>query len=248
MILPSMILQNFSDIMSGNKKVLILSGPTHEYFDPVRFIGNASSGKMGKALAEEALFQGLEVEFISGPVPEANLPQCGSGLPAANEAAGSRLHLQTVVSAEEMLAAAREKFASAGIILFAAAVADFQPLEKSAEKFPKAGLSAGALAKEENNLCLRLKPTPDIAATLCANKRKDQIAIGFALQTHDGEAKAREKLIAKNLDGIVLNTPATLGAETGLFTWISFQGLEHWGSLDKAECAKRIFKCLEYRL
>ena len=203
--------------MSGNKKVLILSGPTHEYFDPVRFIGNASSGKMGKALAEEALNRGMKVEFISGPVPKENLPTTGNPI-------------VRITSAEEMLAAAKEKFASADIIIFAAAVADFQPLEKSDEKVPKLG----------NNISIELKPTPDIAATLCANKRKDQIAIGFALQTHDGEAKAREKLVSKNLDGIVLNTPATLGAESGLFTWIDFQGLESWGSLDKAECAKRI--------
>jgi phosphopantothenoylcysteine decarboxylase/phosphopantothenate--cysteine ligase len=199
------------------RNVLILSGPTHEYFDPVRFIGNASSGKMGKALAEEAISQGLEVEFISGPVPEANLPDSA--------------RITRVTSAKEMLAAAQEKFAAADLIIFAAAVADFQPLEKSDEKFPKVG----------NNITIELKPTPDIAATLCANKRKDQIAIGFALQTHDGEAKAREKLISKNLDGIVLNTPATLGAESGLFTWIDFQGSENWGALTKAECAKQIF-------
>ncbi len=223
------------------KKVLILSGPTHEYFDPVRFIGNASSGKMGKALAEEALKRGMEVEFISGPVPECNLPQCGSGIPAAGHAAGSRVHteadlrIQKVVSAEEMLAAARKKFSAADLIIFAAAVADFQPLEKSDEKFPKLG----------TNLTIELKPTPDIAATLCADKRKDQVAIGFALQTHDGEAKAREKLVSKNLDGIVLNTPATLGAENGLFTWIDVQGLEDWGSLNKSACAKRIFNKFE---
>ena len=199
------------------KKVLILSGPTHEYFDPVRFIGNASSGKMGKALAEEAVRRGMEVDFISGPVPTENLPD--------------KTRITRVTSAEEMLAAAKEKFGSADLIIFAAAVADYQPANKSAEKLPKAG----------SNLTIELKPTPDIAATLCANKRKDQIAIGFALQTHDGEAKAREKLISKNLDGIVLNTPATLGAESGLFTWIDKQGLENWGSLVKAECAKRIF-------
>jgi phosphopantothenoylcysteine decarboxylase/phosphopantothenate--cysteine ligase len=203
--------------MSGNKKVLILSGPTHDYFDPVRFIGNASSGKMGKALAEEALKRGMDVEFISGPVPDGNLPKHD--------------HITRVTSAGEMLAAAKAKFAAADIIIFAAAVADFQPLEKSAEKFPKVG----------NNITIELRPTPDIAATLCANKRKNQVAIGFALQTHDGETKAREKLISKNLDGIVLNTPATLGAESGRFTWIDSHGLENWGSLDKTECAKSIF-------
>jgi phosphopantothenoylcysteine decarboxylase/phosphopantothenate--cysteine ligase len=198
------------------KKVLILSGPTHEYFDPVRFIGNASSGKMGKALAEEASQRGMEVEFISGPVLDGNLPD--------------NVHITCVTSAEEMLAAAEEKFAAADLIIFAAAVADYQPAKKLNEKLPKVGA----------NITIELKPTPDIAATLCANKRNDQIAIGFALQTHDGEAKAREKLVSKNLDGIVLNTPATLGAESGLFTWIGPQGLENWGSLDKAECAKRI--------
>jgi phosphopantothenoylcysteine decarboxylase/phosphopantothenate--cysteine ligase len=207
-----------------SKRVLILSGPTHEYFDPVRFIGNASSGKMGKALAEEALQRGMEVEFISGPVPDSNLPEYA--------------HITRVTSAEEMLAAAREKFSAADLIIFAAAVADYQPAKKSAEKAPKLG----------TNLTIELKPTPDIAATLCANKRKDQIAIGFALQTHDGEAKARKKLVSKNLDGIVLNTPATLGGSSGLFTWIDKQGLENWGSLDKADCAKRIFKSLESRL
>lgn len=211
--------------MRENKKVLILSGPTHEYFDPVRFIGNASSGKMGKALAEEAFQRGMEVDFISGPVSEGNLPKSGSGIPA------TALHIQKVVSAEEMLAVAKEKFGSADLIIFAAAVADYQPANRSAEKLPKPASS----------LTMELKPTPDIAATLCVGKRTDQIAIGFALQTHDGEAKAREKLISKNLDGIVLNTPATLGAESGLFTWIDKQGLENWGSLDKTDCAKRIF-------
>ena len=229
----------------NRKKVLILSGPTHEYFDPVRFIGNASSGKMGKALAEEALSQGFEVDFISGPVPDANLPNVDAVSPPHHSSMGnatraSRLHLEKVTSAEEMLSAAQAKFAAADIIIFAAAVADFQPLEKSDEKGPKLG----------TNLTIELKPTPDIAATLCANKRDDQIAIGFALQTHDGEAKAREKLTKKNLDGIVLNTPATLGAESGFFTWINSpvrqaqgrQPLENWGHLSKTECASQLFK------
>ena len=217
------------------KKVLILSGPTHEYFDPVRFIGNASSGKMGKALAEEALKRGMEVEFISGPVPDENLPNVDA-TPSShsnhekNATRASRLRIKKVTSAEEMLAAAQEKFAAADLIIFAAAVADYQPAEKSNEKLPKVG----------NNITIELKPTPDIAATLCANKRKDQIAIGFALQTHDGETKAREKLVSKNLDGIVLNTPATLGAKSGLFTWIGKHSIESWGSLDKVECAKKI--------
>jgi phosphopantothenoylcysteine synthetase/decarboxylase len=177
----------------------------------------------------------MEVEFISGPVAAENLPGRDRSPSGPNGALGEHalpnLKIQCVVSAEEMLAAARKKFSAADVIIFAAAVADFQPLEKSGEKFPKVG----------TNVSIELKSTPDIAATLCATKREDQVAIGFALQTHDGEAKAREKLVSKNLDGIVLNTPATLGAESGLFTWIDFQGLEDWGSLTKAVCAKRIF-------
>ena len=97
------------------KKVLILSGPTHEHFDPVRFIGNASSGKMGKALAQEALGRGLEVDFISGPVSEENLPTLGK-------------MITHVTGAEEMLSAAQAKFDTADIIIFAAAVADYQTI------------------------------------------------------------------------------------------------------------------------
>ena len=205
------------------KRVLILSGPTHEYFDPVRFIGNASSGKMGKALAEEALQNGLAVDLITGPVSAENLP-----VPPPN---GSDLTLLRVTSAGEMLSAAQDLFAAADLILFAAAVADYRPDEKQAEKISKTG----------SPIAIQLLPTPDIAATLCAGKRPDQQAIGFALQTHDGEAKALEKLRVKKLDGIVLNTPATLGAETGLFTWIDETGVEPWGVLSKPECAKRIF-------
>ena len=200
------------------KKILILSGPTHEYFDPVRFIGNASSGKMGKALAQEALKRNLNVQFISGPVPEENLPEIGTSI-------------THVTGAEEMLSAAQKKFSEADLIIFVAAVADLQPLVKLIEKSPKA----------HGNISLQLKPTPDIAATLCANKRKDQIAIGFALQTHDGETKAKEKRITKNLDSIVLNTPATLGTETGYFTWIDSNGSTSWGPIDKSACAQKIF-------
>ena len=105
------------------KKVLILSGPTHEYFDPVRFIGNASSGKMGKVLAEEAIRRGLEVEFISGPVPDGNLPE--------------HAHITRVTSAEEMLSAAQKKFGFADIIIFAAAVADYQPTKNRVKNFRK---------------------------------------------------------------------------------------------------------------
>jgi len=207
------------------KSVLILSGPTHEYFDPVRFIGNASSGKMGKALAEEATKRGLEVEFITGPVDEQNLPNLGSG------------HLHRVTGAQEMLSKARPLFQSSETIIFAAAVADYAPAEKRKKK----------MAKSSEELVLRLCPTPDIAQTLCSEKRPDQMAIGFALQTADGEANARRKLEGKNLDAIVLNTPATLGAENGTFSFLSSgsDGFDHWGCIDKPDCARKIFDSIE---
>ncbi|VGO12746.1 Coenzyme A biosynthesis bifunctional protein CoaBC [Pontiella desulfatans] len=208
-----------------NRKVLILSGPTHEYIDPVRFIGNASSGLMGKALAEQALAQDFMVEFVSGPVAETHLPVPGGNI---------RIH--HVVGANEMLARATELFPTSDAVIFAAAVADYAPAEKRFEK----------MAKSEDDLILRLCATPDIAKTLCSNKSGNQIAIGFALQTSDGEKHARRKLERKNLDGIVLNTPATLGARNGTFSFLASASasFDAWGTIDKSECAKRIIEWL----
>lgn len=207
------------------RRLLILSGPTHEYIDPVRFIGNASSGKLGKALAETANQRGFTIDFVTGPVSAENLPE----LPA------DRVH--RVTGAREMLETARPLFEQADAIIFAAAVADYTPAEKHTEK----------LAKSAGGLTLHLIPNPDIAQTLCAMKRDHQIAIGFALQTSEGERNARRKLENKNLDGIVLNTPATLGAESGTFSYLARTAdhFEHWGTIDKPMCAIRIINLFE---
>ena len=209
------------------KKILILSGPTHEYFDPVRFVGNASSGLMGKALAEAAVSRGYFVDMVSGPVPVANLPDLGGS---------GRTH--NVVSAAEMLACATEIFSDADAAIFAAAVSDYAPAEKSAEK----------MAKSTDELVLRLRPTPDIAETLSAVKRKEQVTIGFALQTSDGEHNAARKLRAKNLNGIVLNTLASLGAETGSFRFLAAgcETFDDWGCIEKSECAGLILDAVEH--
>ena len=205
--------------------LLILSGPTHEYIDPVRFIGNASSGLMGKALAEEAIRRNYRVNFITGPVAPFNLPQL--------KELG---HIHSVVSAEEMLERSTQLFPSADIIVFAAAVADYTPKEKQKEK----------MAKSAEELVLHLRPTPDIAKTLCSTKQASQIMIGFALQTADGEANARRKLTSKNLDAIILNTPASLASPTGTFSFLSTKSteFEHWGQIDKTACARRIFDAI----
>jgi phosphopantothenoylcysteine decarboxylase/phosphopantothenate--cysteine ligase len=208
------------------KRILILSGPTHEYLDPVRFIGNASSGRMGKALAEEANRRGFAVDFISGPVAPGNLPDLGA-----------RAAVHPVVSAAEMLAAASSRFETADVIIFAAAVADYAPAEKRPDK----------MAKSAEELTVRLQPTSDIARTLCNNKRTDQLAVGFALQTSDAEDRARRKLVEKNLDGIVLNTPASLGADEGEFSFLrkGSTAFDAWGCVSKTVCAARILDEIE---
>jgi len=197
------------------KKVLILSGPTHEYIDPVRFVGNASSGKMGAALANEALRRGFDVDVITGPVNEENLPPTS---------------IYQVTSAQEMLAQADLLFDTADVIIFAAAVSDYTPIEKKREKMPKSS----------EDLVLHLTPTPDIAKTLCQRKRTDQMALGFALQTSNGISNAKRKLKEKKLDGIILNTPATLGSDTGTFTYLTASSIIPWGLLTKEACAKQI--------
>ncbi len=208
----------------AGRRVLILSGPTREHLDAVRFISNASSGKMGQALALAAAARGAQVDFVTGPVDDARLPR----------APGIAIH--PVVSAAEMLAQADACLASADLIVFAAAVADYRP------KNPVAGKPA----KTAGGLDLALEPTPDIAATLCARKKPGAVAMGFALQAGDAEAGARAKLRAKKLDGIVINAPEAMGADAGVYQFLSAQPdaqVEDWGRLSKAACAARILDC-----
>ena len=207
------------------KQVLILSGPTHEYIDPVRFIGNASSGKMGKALAEEALKRNYTVEIITGPVESQNLPNIGKN------------QIHKITSAKDMLVQALELFSRADIIIFAAAVADYSPKETKNKK----------MGKSKDELTLTLVPTPDIAQTLGEKKLSHQITLGFALQTHNGEQNAQRKLCTKKFDAIVLNDPRSLGASDGTFSCLTAQDNQfiHWGTLSKETCAKNIFDCLK---
>lgn len=195
-------------------RALILSGPTREYLDPVRYLSNASSGKMGKALALSALSNGFLVDFVTGPVDQANLPE--------------NVTLHAIESANDMLATAQTLFEQADLIIFVAAVADFRPAHYSDQKLGEKGFS------------LKMVPNPDIAATLCAKKRPNQTTIGFALQTDDGPAKAQAKLVRKNLNAIVLNYPDTLNADDGSFSLIEPQQMTDWGRLNKTECATRI--------
>ena len=173
--------------LSG-KKVLITAGPTYEKIDPVRFIGNYSSGKMGFALAEVCAEQGAEVTLVSGPVTlQTNLPG---------------IRRIDVESAAEMYEAATKTFPKADITILCAAVADFTPKTTAAQKIKRKG----------DNLKLELQPTQDIAAALGALKKKKQVLVGFALETDNELKNAKDKMERKNLDLIVLNSLQDKGA------------------------------------
>ena len=172
----------------AGKRVLVTAGPTYEKIDPVRFIGNYSSGKMGFALAEACAEAGAEVTLVAGPV-------------SLNTAHAS-IHRIDVESASEMYRAAVEAYEHADVAIMCAAVADYAPETVSDVKLKRSG--------EER--VLRLKPNPDIAAELGRRKRAGQYLVGFALETNDEESNARLKLAKKNLDLIVLNSLRDAGA------------------------------------
>lgn len=179
------------------RKVLITAGPTYERIDPVRFIGNFSTGKMGYAIADEAAARGADVTVVSGPV---------SVRPSDPEA----VKVVGVESAREMLAAMQERVADADIVILAAAVADYAPAHPADHKIKR--------EKSAEAPVLELVKNPDIARTLGAGKRAGQIFVGFALETDDADANGRAKLAAKNLDMIVVNSLADAGAGFGTDT------------------------------
>ncbi|ABG60256.1 bifunctional phosphopantothenoylcysteine decarboxylase/phosphopantothenate--cysteine ligase CoaBC [Cytophaga hutchinsonii] len=174
-----------------HKKILITAGPTYEALDPVRFIGNHSSGKMGLALVKEAWKMGAEVTLVCGPVNEELLRM----LPAS-------VQLHKIVSGQQMFDVVQAEIEKQDVAIFAAAVADYTPEQVSDIKIKKA----------EDSFTIRLKKNPDIAKT-CGEKKKDhQLFVGFALETNDEETHALKKLQSKNLDAIVLNSLNDTGA------------------------------------
>ena len=173
-------------------RVLLTAGPTYEPIDPIRFLGNRSTGKMGYALAEAFAAQGAEVTLVSGP----------SHLP---DPASARIRTVRVETAAEMFAAAAEVAAAADVWVFAAAVADYRPTQVAVEKIKKLG----------DTLTLELVKNVDIAATLGQRKRLEQFAVGFALETTNELAHAQEKLHRKKFDLIVLNSLRDAGAGFG---------------------------------
>lgn len=207
--------------LSG-KKVLITAGPTFEKIDPVRFIGNYSSGLMGFCIANDASRRGADVTLIAGPVGDLPLD--------------SKVTRINVESAREMLAAAQDKFSDSDIAILAAAVADYRPAKSSDKKIKR---------EHEEIPSLELVKNPDIAATLGASKRPGQLLVGFALETDHEEANAKEKIAKKNLDMIVVNSlrdkGAGFGVSTNKITILSADGVhKDYPLKDKKEVARDI--------
>lgn len=183
-----------TETMKG-KKVLITAGPTHEKIDPVRFIGNYSSGKMGYALAEECASRGAEVTLVSGPV----------SLSISNPS----VKVEKVESAKQMLAACQNHFPAVDVAIMCAAVADYAPAHPADSKIKR---------EHQEVPVIELVKNPDIAATLGAAKKPGQQLVGFALETDHEFDNALEKLARKNLDMIVLNSMRDRGAGFGTDT------------------------------
>ncbi len=184
---PEEILEFMSDFFQQGhrlkgKKVLVTAGPTQEAIDPVRFISNHSSGKMGFAIAEALANQGADVKLVTGPTTQ--------------RTQNPRIDVKPVMTAKEMLDVCTAYFNDADITVFSAAVSDYRPAEVAAQK----------IKKSDVDLTLTLQKTDDIAATLGRQKRNGQIIVGFALETEQEETNALKKLKSKNFDMIVLNS------------------------------------------
>lgn len=206
----------------SKKKILITAGPTYEKLDPVRFIGNYSSGKMGFALAEECAERGAEVVLIAGPV--------------SLKTTHSNIRRIDVESAEQMYQAATTEFTDSDAAILCAAVADYRPKEQADNKIKR---------KEGSSLTLELIPNKDIAASLGKTKKEGQTLIGFALETNNEEQNALDKIKKKNLDYIVLNSLNDNGAgfqhDTNKIAILNKNGLRtNFELKNKKEVAKDI--------
>lgn len=219
----------YFDLPLEGKTFMVSAGPTYERIDPVRFIGNHSSGKMGFAIAEELAAKGAKVRLVHGPT---NLNTSHPGI-----------KVSPVESAVEMYEACHQAFKKADGAVMAAAVADYRPINQSDKK----------IKKSDASLSIELEPTQDILASLGKIKDKNQLLVGFALETNDEEANALKKLKKKNLDFIVLNSlqdkGAGFGHDTNKVSIISGSNkIVRFELKSKAEVATEIVKEIIQRL
>jgi phosphopantothenoylcysteine decarboxylase/phosphopantothenate--cysteine ligase len=230
---PEEIFNYLSDYFSSNhvlkgKNVLVTAGPTYEAIDPVRFIGNHSSGKMGVAIAEEFSKRGANVKLVLGP---------------SEIAVDKNIFLEKVLSADQMYDKSMDGFESQDIIVMAAAVADYKPSEMATNK----------IKKEDSDLNLRLVKTKDILQKAGNLKSEKQTLVGFALETNDEKNNALKKLSSKNLDMIVLNSlnddGAGFGFNTNKISIFDKKGNEyHFPLQSKKEVAEELVnKIIDYR-
>lgn len=201
-------------------RFLVTAGPTREYIDPVRFISNDSSGRMGYALAAAAIRRGHRVTLVHGPV----------ALPPVRHA-----RMIAVVSARDMLRACRAQWPDADVLIMAAAVADYAPAQPSRRK----------IKGSRTQRVLRLRPNPDVLASLARGRRRDQLAIGFALEDRSGRRNARGKLAAKRLDAIVLNTPRAINATESSVQVLDREGWVRLPQAGKARTARTLIALIE---
>ena len=227
-------LDEFFQVESGElkgKRILITAGPTHEKIDPVRFIGNYSSGKMGFALAEECARRGAEVTLIAGPV--------SSQLSTLSSHLIKRIDVESCL---QMHDAAVEAFPQMDAAILCAAVADFRPEQVADQKIKRVG----------QTMDIHLVPNPDIAAELGHMKRADQMLVGFALETNDEAQNAQQKLEKKNLDFIVLNSLRNEGtcfqSNDNQISIISRDGCKDFEKKPKSEVARDIIDELSSRI
>lgn len=222
---PDRIVAVLKDFFLGSRelcgrKVLVTAGPTYEKIDPVRFVGNYSSGKMGFAIAEECARRGADVTLVAGPV--------------SVECSHPNVKRVDVESAREMYDAAMAEFPSCDAAVLSAAVADYRPAVQASEK----------IKRSSNSMVIELEANPDIAASLGAVKGERQRLVGFALETCKGEEHARAKLEKKNLDFIVLNSLSDKGAgfacDTNKVTIIDKEGCSEYPLKSKKDVAKDI--------
>ncbi len=205
-------------------RILITSGPTRQYLDPVRYLTNSSSGRMGRALAAAALTLGHEVVIVTGPVAIDYPPEA---------------EVHNVVTTDDLLAACQRLFPECDGVIGAAAPCDYMPRKVADHK----------LAKTGQPLLLELVETPDVMATLGAAKRPGQWLVGFALETDDQRFRALTKLIKKSCDLIVLNGPSAIDAADNQVEILDAEGavaLSAAGS--KTEVAREILKVIQKRL
>ena len=202
------------------KKILVTAGPTQESIDPVRYITNHSTGKMGYSIAKIAAYRGAEVILVSGPV---NIPKPG------------HVKVINVISAKDMFEAVKKEFLNCDIIIKAAAVADYKPKNYSDEK----------IKKKDNELNIELEKTDDILKYLGENKKEGQLLIGFSMETSNMEENSKAKLVKKKLDMIVANNlkdkGAGFGTDTNIVTLITAKESKKLEMMSKDKVADEIF-------